>query len=212
MTELSEFQHPRFARAYERISAESERRGTGEQRDRALAGLTGRVIEVGAGNGMNFPHYPPTVTEVVAVEPDDTLRALAEKAAANAPVKVLVVPGHSESLPFDDASFDAGVASLVLCSVPNPHRSLTELRRVIKPGGELRFFEHVRSVGTIRGLMQDALTPLWSRAGGGCHLNRDSAAEIRRAGFEIEELDRFSYAPLKYVPSHAHILGRARRP
>src|SRR5437899_2346561 len=99
MSDLSQFQHPRFARMYERISAESERRGTGAQRDRALAGLTGRVIEVGAGNGMNFGHYPAAVAEVVAVEPDDRLRALAERAAAGAGVPVRVVPGHADALP-----------------------------------------------------------------------------------------------------------------
>jgi hypothetical protein len=85
MTDLSAFQHPRFARMYEKISAESELRGTAEHRDRALAGLSGRVIEVGAGNGLNFQHYPDTVTEVVAVEPEDRLRALAEEAAARSP-------------------------------------------------------------------------------------------------------------------------------
>src|SRR5207247_3262497 len=107
------------------------RRGTGAQRDRALAGLTGRVIEVGAGNGMNFGHYPAAVAEVAAVEPDDRLRALAERAAAGAGVPVRVVPGHADALPFGDNSFDAAVASLVLCSVPDPRRSLAELRRVL---------------------------------------------------------------------------------
>jgi ubiquinone/menaquinone biosynthesis C-methylase UbiE len=212
MSDLSGFQHPRFARMYERISAESERRGTAACRDRALAGLTGRVVEVGAGNGMNFRHYPDTVAEVVAVEPEDGLRALAGRAAAGAAVPVRVVPGHADALPFDDGSFDAAVASLVLCSVPDPQRSLAELRRVLRPGGELRFFEHVRSASSLAGAFQDMLTPLWARAGGGCHLNRDLAADIRAAGFEIEELDRFSYRPLQFVPAHAHILGAARKP
>src|SRR5436309_13884328 len=102
MTDLSAFQHPRFARLYEKISAESERRGTAAHRDRALAGLAGRVIEVGAGNGMNFGHYPAEVTEVTAVEPEDRLRALAGRAAAAAPVPVRVVPGHAGALPFAD--------------------------------------------------------------------------------------------------------------
>jgi ubiquinone/menaquinone biosynthesis C-methylase UbiE len=212
MTELSAFQHPRFARMYEKISAESERRGTAEHRDRALAGLTGRVIEVGAGNGMNFRHYPDTVTEVVAVEPENNLRALAERAAASSPVPVKVVAGHGDALLFDDASFDAAVVSLVLCSVPEPQRFLGEVRRVLKPGGELRFFEHVRSARPLLGVFQDVITPVWSAIGGGCHLNRDSRAAIEAAGFEIDDLDRFTYAPLKFVPPHAHILGRARKP
>jgi ubiquinone/menaquinone biosynthesis C-methylase UbiE len=212
MTDLSGFQHPRFARLYERISAESERRGTAEHRDRALAGLSGRVIEVGAGNGMNFGHYPTTVSEVVAVEPEDRLRTLAESAAAKAVVPITVVAGHGDALPFEDASFDAAVVSLVLCSVPKPHNFLTEVRRVLKPGGQLRFFEHVRSSSPVLGVVQDVITPLWSAIGGGCHLNRDSRKAIDAAGFEIDEVDRFAYRPLKFVPAHAHILGRAHNP
>lgn len=210
MTDLSKFQHPRFARMYEQMSAESERRGTAEHRDRALAGLTGRVIEVGAGNGMNFGHYPDTVTEVIAVEPEDHLRALAERAAAQAPVPVRVRAGHATALPLEDGGFDAAVASLVLCSISDTRVALAEMRRVLKPNGELRFFEHVRSEKPWYALLQDTVTPLWSRIGGGCHPNRDTAAAIRAAGFDIEELDRFYYAPMKYFPSHAHILGRAR--
>jgi len=210
MADLAQFQHPRFARMYERISAESERRGTAGHRDRLLAGLTGQVIEVGAGNGMNFSHYPNTVTEVVAVEPDDHLRALADHATARAALPVRVVAGHATALPAEDASFDAAVASLVLCSFPDVPAALAEIRRVLKPGGQLRFFEHVRSAKPWLGLLEDAITPLWSRVGGGCHPNRDTAAAIRAAGFDISDLDRFSFAPLRFYPSHAYILGRAQ--
>jgi SAM-dependent methyltransferase len=150
----------------------------------------------------DFAHYPDTVAEVVAVEPEDRLRALAEKAAAHAPVPVPV--GHADAVPAEDGAIDAAVASLVLCSVPDVAGTLAEIRRVLRPGGELRFFEHVRSDKPWFALLQDAITPLWSRAGGGCHLNRDTAAAIRAAGFEIECLDRFFYAPLRFVPRHAH--------
>ncbi len=211
MADLAQFQHPRFARMYERISAESERRGTAQHRTRALAGLSGRVIEVGAGNGLNFAHYPETVTEVVAVEPDDSLRALAEHAAEQAALPVRVLPGHATALPTEDDSFDAAVASLVLCSVPDVPAALAELRRVLRSSGELRFFEHVRSDKPLFGLFEDAITPLWSRIGGGCHPNRDTTAAIRSAGFDIETMDRFAYAPLRFYPRHAHILGRARK-
>jgi len=210
MADLAQFQHPRFARMYERISAESERRGTAGHRDRLLAGLSGRVIEVGAGNGMNFSHYPDTVTEVVAVEPDNHLRALADQATARAAVPVRVVAGHATALPAEDASFDAAVTSLVLCSFPDVPAALAEIRRVLKPGGELRFFEHVRSNHLVFGMLQDAITPLWSRVGGGCHPNRNTGAAIEAAGFGIEQIDRFSYAPLRFFPKHTHILGRAR--
>lgn len=210
MADLAQFQHPRFARMYQRISAESERRGTARYRDRALAGLSGRVIEVGAGNGLNFAHYPGAVTEVVAVEPDNSLRALAEQAAEQATVPVRVRPGHATALPVEDASFDAAVVSLVLCSVPDVPAALTELRRVLKPDGQLRFFEHVRSENPVFGWLKDVITPLWSRMGGGCHPNRDTAAAIRAAGFAIDTVDRFAYAPLRFWPPHPHILGCAR--
>ena len=209
MSDLSQFQHPRFARMYERTSAESEQRGTAGYRDQALAGLSGRVIEIGAGNGLNFSHYPGTVTEVVAVEPEDWLRGIAERAAKTAPVPVQVVPGHAEALPAEDSSFDAAVTSLVLCSVPNVAAALAEIRRVLRPGGELRFFEHVRSANRFLGFVQDAVTPLWIRTAGGCRINRDLAAGIRAAGFHIENLERINYAPLRFVPPYAHILGRA---
>jgi ubiquinone/menaquinone biosynthesis C-methylase UbiE len=194
---------------YERISAESERRGTAEHRDRLLAGLTGRVIEVGAGNGLNFWHYPATVTEVVAVEPDEYLRALAEKAAKNGPVPVRVVAGQATALPVSDDEFDAAVASLVLCSISAVTVALAEVRRVLKPGGELRFFEHVRSNNAVFGLLEDTITPVWSRIGGGCHPNRNTMTTIEASGFTIDEVDRFYYAPLRFYPKHAHILGRA---
>lgn len=209
MADLTPYQHPRFARMYERTSAESERRGTDAHRDRLLAGLTGQVVEVGAGNGMNFVRYPTTVAEVVAVEPDDTLRALAERVAGAAPVTVRVVAGHAGALPVADASVDAVVVSLVLCSVPDLRTALAEIRRVLRPGGELRFFEHVRSQTAAGGFAQDVITPLWSLFGGGCHLNRDTAAAVESAGFAIDELDRFSYAPLRFAPRRPHILGRA---
>ncbi len=212
MTDVSQLQHPRFARLYERISAEAERRGTAEHRRRMLAGLSGRVVEIGAGNGMNFTHYPDTVTEVVAVEPEDYLRGLAARAAERATVPVHVVAGHAAALPVEDASCDAAVASLVLCSVSDVGAALAEVRRVLKPGGQLRFYEHVRSRKALPSAVEDILTPLWSRMGGGCHLNRDTAAAISAAGFTIESLDRFAFTPLRFSPAQAHILGIARAP
>ncbi len=212
MADLSQFQHPRFARVYERASAESEQRGTAEYRERLLAGLSGRVIEVGAGNGLNFSHYPNAVTEVVAVEPENQLRALAQSAASRATVPVRVVAGQAEALSAEDGSFDAAVASLVLCSVADVSVALTEIWRVLEPGGQLRFFEHVRSSSPLLGFLQDAITPLWKRAAGGCHPNRDTAMSIREAGFEIERFERIYYSPQRFVPTQAHILGRAVKP
>lgn len=203
-------QHPRFARFYVRISAQADAHGGAEHRTRLLAGLTGAVIEIGAGNGRNFAHYPATVTQVLAIEPDDTLRAHAQQAARAAPVPVRVVTGHADALPTHDASFDAAVTSLVLCTVPDPGHALGEIQRVLRPGGQLRFYEHVRSASTPLALLQDAITPLWTRLAGGCRPNRDTAAVIAANGFTIDAYERFSFSPAAYIPGFAHILGVAR--
>jgi ubiquinone/menaquinone biosynthesis C-methylase UbiE len=137
--------HPVFARLYERMAPSLERAGGATHRDEPLAGISGRVIEVGAGNGSCFAHYPDTVAELVAVEPEPSLRRAAQSAARSVDMPIGVVDGHASALPGEDASFDAAVASLVLCSVPDPEAALREVRRVLRPGGELRFYEHVRS-------------------------------------------------------------------
>ncbi|MFB4287800.1 class I SAM-dependent methyltransferase [Nonomuraea sp. ATR24] len=211
MQDLSKYQHPRFARAYERMTERADP-ATAALRERLLAGLTGRVIEIGAGNGLNFPHYPAGVREVVAVEPDHLLRAAAERAAARAPVTVRVVPGHAGALPGGPGAYDAAVLSLVLCTVPDPAATLAEVRRLLAPGGELRYFEHVRSPRPVRGALQDLITPLWRRVGGGCHPNRDTAAAIRAAGLLVEEQRSFAHRPVPGSPALTHILGRARNP
>jgi ubiquinone/menaquinone biosynthesis C-methylase UbiE len=117
--------------------------GEDEYRRELLAGLTGRVVELGAGSGINFPFYPATVEHVLAVEPEPLLRAECIKNAAQAAVPVRVVDGVSGQLPADDETLDGAVASLVLCSVPDQERALAEFRRVLRPAGELRFYEHV---------------------------------------------------------------------
>jgi ubiquinone/menaquinone biosynthesis C-methylase UbiE len=211
MTDLERFQRPRFAHAYERMSAESEARGAAEHRARLLGDVAGRVIEVGAGNGLNFGHYPPGVTSVLAVEPEDRLRASARRASRTASVPVTVVAGHADALPADDAAFDAAVLSLVLCSVPDPRTALAEVRRVLQPAGQLRFYEHVRSARAALALLEDLVSPLWALAAGGCHLNRDVVAEVRAAGFEIQWIDRFNHRPLRLSPAQDHVIGIATR-
>ena len=205
--------HPIFARMYQRVAASAEKAGAADHRRRMLAGLRGRVVEVGAGNGMNFAHYPTEVEEVIAVEPEPYLRDRATEAAASAPVRVTVVEGTAGALPLDDGAVDAGVASLVLCSVPDQVAALAELRRVIRPGGELRVYEHVGAENARWARLQRRLDPLWSRIAGGCHLTRGTAAAITAAGFEITEIDRFLFQPCLVSRLAApHILGRAGRP
>lgn len=206
--------HPVFARVFERISAKGEKRGQAEHRAELLAGLGGRVLEIGAGNGLNFAHYPSSVEEVVAVEPERYLRGRAAEAAGRAPVRVTVVDGLAEQLPATDQSFDAGVASLVLCSVPDQDAALAELLRVIRPGGELRFYEHVRSTtpGYAR-LQRWADRLVWPRVAGGCHTARATETAIKRAGFQVESCRQFRFRPSPVaVLAEPHILGSARRP
>lgn len=210
--DTTEHRHPIFARVYLRIGAAAEKAGAAEHREEMLAGLSGRVIEPGAGQGINFRHYPDTVTEVVAVEPEPLLREHARRAAAQSHVPVTVIDGHSTSLPVESASFDAVVASLMLCSVPDQVAALTEFRRVLRPGGELRFYEHVRSDSPGVARWQRRLDAwLWPRLAGGCHCSRDTAAAISAAGFEIEAIRRFEFRPAAVaVLTAPHIVGRAR--
>jgi ubiquinone/menaquinone biosynthesis C-methylase UbiE len=196
-----------------RGAALEERRGGAGHRRRLLAGLRGRVIEVGAGSGVSFAYYPATVTEVVAVEPEPHLRALAVEAARKAPIPVEVVDGLADRLPADDASFDAAVVAGVLCSVPDQGRALAELWRVLRPGGELRFHEHVAARAPRLAWLQRVLdATLWPRFNGGCRLTRDTQAAVVAAGFSVEWLERFSFRPTLFAtPVAPRILGSARR-
>lgn len=205
--------HPLFARVYARLSHAAESRGQADYRRRLLAGLRGRVVEVGAGNGLNFAHYPPEVEEVVAVEPEAHLRALAQEAARAAAVSIEVVDGTANRLPLDDASCDGAVASLVLCSVPDQATALAEMRRVLRPGGELRFYEHVLSGEPRMARVQRAAdATFWPRLAGGCHAARDTGAAIAAAGFAVEQEERFPFRPSFVMPAVPHILGVARNP
>jgi ubiquinone/menaquinone biosynthesis C-methylase UbiE len=138
-------QNPLFARFFDRFCGRDRGNGERDLRVELLAGATGRLVEVGPGNGINFPHYPRSVAEVIAVEPEPYLRSQAEKAATHAPVRVQVMPGLADALELAPDSVDAVVACGVLCSVPDQDAALAEFRRVLRPGGELRFYEHVRS-------------------------------------------------------------------
>ena len=204
--------HPVFARLWSLMSRH-EPEEIRRHRDELLAGLSGRVIEIGAGTGSNFLHYPATVDELVAVEPEPYLRQCAQEAAAKADVRIVVVDGVADHLPADDGSFDAAVTCLVLCTVPDPAQALSELRRVVRPGGELRFYEHVLSERPAIACSQRAVDRLfWPHSFGGCHTARDTPASIAAAGFDIEHQRRMWTNPVPLAfPVATHMLGRARR-
>ena len=206
--------HPIFSRVFALTSQTALDKGEADHRRELLAGLSGRVIEVGAGNGLNFAFYPASVTEVVAVEPEPYLRSLAVQAAGTAPVPVTVTDGVAERLPAEGVSFDAGVVSLVLCSVRDPAQALSELFRVVRPGGELRFYEHVRARSSGLARLQRVVDALfWPRAFGGCHTSRDTRDAIEEAGFVIESCREFPFKLcFLLAPVSPHILGTARRP
>jgi ubiquinone/menaquinone biosynthesis C-methylase UbiE len=203
--------NPLFARYFDRCGARNEERGNRELRRELLAGLSGRVLEVGAGNGLNFPHYPASVSEVVAVEPEPYLRGRAVEAAAAAPVPVLVVDGTAAELPAAGGEFDALVVSGLLCSVADVPAALAEFGRVLRPGGQLRFYEHVRSRDPLFARLQQAVDLFWPHLMGGCHVHRQTRAAIGRV-FAIERCRGFRFpASAVLSPVAPRILGVARK-
>lgn len=185
-----------------------------ELRAENLRGLTGHVLEVGAGIGSNFLLYPNTVTAVTALEPESRLRPQAEDAAAGAAIPVTVTAGVFEDLAVTgEDRFDAVVCSLVLCSVSDPDRAAAQAFEVLKPGGEVRFFEHVAHDGAL-GLVQRAVdATFWPKLFGNCHTHRDTLAAIERAGFTIEERrDDWLKVMGIPMPSSSIVIGRAVKP
>ena len=212
MVSAKQVHHPLFARFYALLT-QHESAEMHEHRRELLSGLSGRVLEVGAGAGTNFEHYPPGVSEVIAVEPERFLRERARVAASRAAVAITVLDGVAEQLPVEDGCCDAAVASLMLCSVPDQAVALAELRRVLRPRGELRFYEHVLSHDPRIARTQHFVDrTFWPKAFGGCHTARDTPAAIEAAGFEIEQERRMWVAPIPIVvPVATHVLGTARR-
>jgi SAM-dependent methyltransferase len=170
---------------------------TGPRRARLVGDLRGTVLEIGAGNGLNLAYYR-NVDRLVVLEPDPHMLKHLRRRAQFVSYPLDIVEISAENLPFPDGSFDAVVASLVLCSVGDQARVLAEIRRVLKPGGEFRFMEHVRAEA-FAGTLLDALTPLWSMTAGGCHPNRRTEAAIRSAGFEVHSIERYREGLLPHI-------------
>jgi ubiquinone/menaquinone biosynthesis C-methylase UbiE len=208
MKEVTSVNHPLFARFYSRFEAPAfARQGGDDLRRRVLDGLKGTVVEVGAGDGANFPHYPDEVARIVAVEPQAYLR---EKASSHTDERVSLRDAVATRLPVRDGEADAVVFTFVLCSVDQAS-ALAEARRVLRPGGELRFLEHVRDPepGMNRRMQRVLDLTVWPRLFGGCHASRDTAAAIEEAGFTFTEIERFKVPEQARGPSSPAILGRA---
>jgi ubiquinone/menaquinone biosynthesis C-methylase UbiE len=154
-------------------------------RTRALAPARGRVLELGFGTGLNLPHYPPLVTEIVAVDPNPGMSRIAHRRMQELGKVVEHHQISAESLPFDRGSFDSVVCTLTLCSIPNVSSALAEVTRVLKPGGQFLFFEHGRHSELSVAKWQDRLNPLWKTIFDGCHINRDIAQLVDRAGLTL---------------------------
>jgi protein-L-isoaspartate O-methyltransferase len=204
--------NPFFARVWTTLSThepESIRRLRREN----LAGLTGRVLEVGAGTGTNFEFYPVTVTEVVAIEPEQRLAVLARQAVDTASVPVTVSTDTVEQYLGTSEPFDAVVCSLVLCSVQDPDSVLRQLFSTLRPGGELRYLEHVASTGVRAGMQRVADATVWPRLFGNCHTHRDTERAIVDAGFEVAGARHEWVLPAWVpIPSSETAIGRAVRP
>jgi ubiquinone/menaquinone biosynthesis C-methylase UbiE len=158
-------------------------------RQRTIETARGLVLEVGVGSGLNLPFYGPAVARVFGLDPFPELLRLASKRSADTVVPVSLLRGSAEHLPFADAVFDTIVMTWTLCSIPNPIAALTEMRRVLRPGGRLIFVEHGLSPEIRTARWQQRLTPYWKRISGGCHLDRETDDLIRAAGFQISAVE-----------------------
>lgn len=181
--------HPVFARGYALLANLAERGELARIRSQVLARAHGRLLVLGAGQGHDLAHLPAGVSEVLAVEPDPAMRRLGKGRLALAPVPAYYLSAVAEQLPLPDSSIDAALAALVLCSVRDPARAASELRRVLRPNGVLLVLEHVRAEpGSLTGWLQERVDPAWRHLSGGCHLSRPTRAVLEQAGFDTSQV------------------------
>lgn len=179
-----------FAALYDSFFKAVEEGGLREMRRELLSEASGRTIDIGSGTGANLGLYPDSVSELAMVEPDPHMARQLRRKLAESGRDVEFVEAGAESLPFEDASFDTVVFTLVLCSVPDPRAALAEVARVLKPGGQMLFLEHVRSRNPKLARWQDRLEKPWRFVGDGCHCNRDTVATIEASPLAVEEVER----------------------
>ncbi|MBI3709861.1 MAG: class I SAM-dependent methyltransferase [Proteobacteria bacterium] len=163
-------------------------------RERVIAAAAGRVLEIGIGSGLNLPFYAPRAREILGLEPAPRLVAMARRAAERTTVPVTFIEGSAEAIPLDSRSVDTVVTTWTLCTIPKALEALAEMRRVLRPGGQLLFVEHGLAPEAGVRKWQDRLDPAWTRLTGGCHMNRPIAALIESAGFRVGKMET-GYAP-----------------
>jgi ubiquinone/menaquinone biosynthesis C-methylase UbiE len=205
--------HRFFAAIYDRLMASSEKAGLRDMRAELLAGARGRVLELGAGTGLNLDHYTGAVTELVLTEPDHHMarRLRARVESSEFPFGVEVLETGAEELPLDDAGFDTVVATLVFCTIANAPEAASEAARVLKPDGELLLLEHVRAEeGSSRARWQDRLERPWGWFGAGCHPNRATARTLSQR-FDTSELQSDQF-PGSVPPIVKPLIRGAARP
>jgi ubiquinone/menaquinone biosynthesis C-methylase UbiE len=178
-------------------------------RQRIVGAAEGRVLEIGVGSGLNFPFYGATVTSVIGLEPSPALLRMARSRASSAKAPITLLDASAEAIPLESGSIDTVVTTWTLCTIPNAPLALAEIRRVLRPGGALRFVEHGRAPEPGVARWQDRLDPLWRRIAGGCHLNRKIDALILGNGFRIEALDN---ARLPGPRTHTFLYEGCARP
>jgi ubiquinone/menaquinone biosynthesis C-methylase UbiE len=175
-----------------RLADKSRSQEVTDLRIRACAGLFGDVVEIGFGSGLNVAHYPSAVRGVWAVEPSDVAWKLAQPRISASNVRIERAGLDGQHLPMPDASFDAALSTLTMCTIPDLDAALAEIRRVLRPGRVLHFLEHGRSPDARVARWQDTLQPLNGLVAGGCHINRPVADHLRRSGLHIEEMETFT--------------------
>ncbi len=205
--------HRWFAATYDRLTASGERGFMAPIRAEVAGSAQGHVLEIGAGTGANFPHYTSLAEHVTAVEPDPYMYRRAERHATETARHIELQQVPAEDLPFADESFDTVVSTLVLCSVRDPEKRLSEVIRVLKHGGQLRFYEHIRSSNPVAARFQDLALPVWRWFAAGCHCNRDTVTTIRESALEITEVAYSTPVPPvpPFILVRPHVKGIAIR-
>jgi ubiquinone/menaquinone biosynthesis C-methylase UbiE len=204
--------HRWFAAIYDRMTASDERTIMKNIRSHLVGGARGRVLEIGAGTGANFPYYREAqIQTVIATEPDPFMLERARRRLKELGLSIELRQASAEELPFEDSSFDTVISTWVMCSVRHLQPALSEIRRVLRPSGQLRFYEHVRFNNRLAALMQDIATPVWRWFGAGCHPNRDLGSAVERAGFRLADLQRLHpFPPIPPISvTQPHVLGVA---